>query len=238
MGARLVLKIKTYIEGFDDKMNGGVPKGNVVIIAGEPGTLKSSIAFYLLYNNAKCEGRVGAYITLEQGRESLVQQLDSLGMDPTSVESKVSLVDLALIRKNMDKLGQQTWMQIFKTYTNNLKESLDYELLVIDSLQVLEMLGNLETPRQDLFHFFEWLRDLKVTTFIISETKAGSDVYAEKGEDFLSDGIIHLKMDKVDDVNVQRRIRCVKMRGTGHSTNYYTLLFQNGVFQATRVIGE
>lgn len=234
----MVQRIKTYIEGFDERMNGGIPKGNLVIIAGEPGTLKSSLAFYILYNSAKREGRVGAYITLEQGRESIVQQLCSMNMDPMDVESMVSIVDLALIRKNLEKLGQQTWMQIFKTYTSNLKESLDYEMLVIDSLQVLEMLSKLDEPRLDLFHFFEWLKELKITTFIISETKAGSDQYAEHGEDFLSDGIIHLKMDKVDDVNVQRRVRCVKMRGTNHSTNYYTLLFQNNIFQATRVIGD
>ena len=191
-----------------------------------------------IFHNAKDENRIGVYITLEQGRDSLTQQMMSMGMDPADVESRLSIVDLALIRKNLEKLGQQTWMQIFKTYAQNVKESLDYKILVIDSLPILEMLAEFENPRTELFHFFEWLRDLKVTTFIISEMKAGTDQYAKNDEDFLADGIIHLKMEKVDDVNVTRRIRCVKMRSTTHSPNYYTLLFQDGVFRATRVISE
>lgn len=231
-------RVPTFIEGFDDKMSGGIPAGNIVLVVGEPGTWKSSVAFYMLYQNAKRDNRIGVYITLEQGRDSLVDQMLSMGMDPRDVESRVSIVDLALIRKNLDKLGQQTWMQIFKTYAQNIRESLSYEILVIDSLQVLEMLAEFKDPRAELFHFFEWLREMKVTTFIIAEMKSGADEYAKNGEDFLADGIIHLKMEKVDEVNVQRRMRCVKMRATGHSVNYHTLLFQNGVFQATRVISE
>jgi len=45
-------------------------------------------------------------------------------------------------------------------------------------------------------------------------------------------------MERVDDANIQRRIRCVKMRATGHSPNYYTLMFQNGTLQATRILAE
>lgn len=231
-------RIPTHIQGFDEKMNGGIPSGNIVLIAGEPGTWKSTIAFYILYHNAKKDNRIGAYIALEQGRDSLVQQMLSMGMDPAEVESRVSIVDLALIRKNLDKVGQQSWMQIFKTYAQNIRESLNYELLVIDSLQVMEMLAEFQNPRQELFHFFEWLREIPVTTFLLSEMKAGTEDYAKHDEDFLADGIIHVKMEKVDDVNIQRRIRCVKMRATGHTPNFHTLLYQNGVFQATRVISE
>ena len=45
-------------------------------------------------------------------------------------------------------------------------------------------------------------------------------------------------MERVDDANIQRRIRVVKMRGTSHSPNYYTLIFQNGILQATRILAE
>ena len=231
-------RIKTFIQGFDDMMGGGVPEGHVVLIAGEPGTFKSSMAFYMMYNNVKEENGVGCYITLEQGRDSLSTQVTEMGMDLGYVEGNLSIVDLGLIRKNLEKLGQQSWMDIFKTYAHNLKENINYNLLVIDSLPVLTMLAELENPRSELFHFFEWLRDLKVTTFIISEMPSGTTEYAVYGEDFLSDGIIHLKMEKVSDVNIQRRIRAVKMRATSHSPDFFTLLFQKGGFTATRVISE
>ena len=99
-------------------------------------------------------------------------------------------------------------------------------------------MARFENPREDLFQLFEWLRDLKATTILISEMKPGSEDFGKFGEEFLSDGIIHLKMERVGDANIQRRIRCVKMRGTNHSPNYYTLIFQNGILQATRIIAE
>ncbi len=231
-------RIKTYIQGFDDVLSGGIPEGHVVLIAGEPGTFKSSLAFNMLYHNVKNDDHIACYITLEQGRESLTTQMKEMGMDPADVIDNLSIVDLALIRKNLEKLGQQSWMDIFKTYAHNLKENTDYDLLVIDSMPVLTMLAEFKNPRSELFHFFEWLRDMKVTTLILSEMKASSDEYGKFGEDFLSDGIIHLKMEKVSDVNIQRRIRAVKMRSTKHSSDFFTLLFQKDVFMATRVISE
>ena len=79
---------------------------------------------------------------------------------------------------------------------------------------------------------------MKVTCFLLAEMKYGKDDYADMGEDFLSDGIIHLKMEKVGDVNIQRRIRVVKMRATPHTSDFYTLLFGKNGFTATRVISE
>ncbi len=233
-----IKRIKTYIQGLDKLMGGGIPEGHVVLLAGEPGTFKSSIAFNLMYNNVIKENHIACYITLEQGRESLIQQMSEMGMDPESVGNDLSIVDLALIRKNLEKLGQQSWMQIFKTYATNLKENIDYSILCIDSMAVLTMLAEFSNARSELFHFFEWLREMKVTCLILSEMKSGTDEYAQLGEDFLSDGIIHLKMEKVSDVNIQRRIRVVKMRSTEHSPDFFTLLYGKTGFTATRVISE
>src|SRR5256885_9569113 len=68
--------------------------------------------------------------------------------------------------------------------------------------------------------------------------KPNSEDFGKHGEEYLCDGIIHAKMERVDDANIQRRIRCVKMRGTNHSPNYFTLMFQNGILQATRIRSE
>ena len=49
--------VKTYIEGFDEKLQGGIPKGSVVLLVGQPGTMKSSVAYNMLYNGARSEER-------------------------------------------------------------------------------------------------------------------------------------------------------------------------------------
>ena len=67
----MVKKIKTYIEGFDDKLGGGIPEGHVVLICGTPGTMKTSLTFGLMYQNSKLEGKRGLYISLEEGYDGL-----------------------------------------------------------------------------------------------------------------------------------------------------------------------
>ncbi|MCK5038723.1 MAG: circadian clock protein KaiC, partial [Thermoplasmata archaeon] len=80
-------RVKTYIQGLDEQLNGGIPKGHVCLVSGMPGTMKSSVAYNILHNNAKHGGKKGLYISLEQGRDSLIEHMDGLGMPIDEVES-------------------------------------------------------------------------------------------------------------------------------------------------------
>jgi circadian clock protein KaiC len=239
-GDRLMVRelLKTYIKGFDEKLGGGIPEGSVILIVGEPGTMKSSVAFSILFGNAVTDELPGLYISLEQSRESLMDHMSNLEMDISVCEDLVNILDLGLIRKNLTMLADQSWMHVFKMYVENLQKSHEFKLLVLDSLPVLELLAEFKAPRADLFHFFEWLRDQGVTTILISEMTQDNPAYAKYDEDFLADGIFHVKMERVDDINIQRRMRCVKLRSANHSMNFFTLLFHDGSFEVTRVIGE
>jgi len=230
--------VKTYIDGFDEKLQGGTPEGSVVLLVGQPGTMKSSVAFNMLYNGAKEKGVKGLYITLEQSSKSLARHMNTLGMDPSDVADNIEIIDIGLIRKKLMQLQEQSWVQVFKMYAKNLKETNDYQLLVIDSLPVLNVLAKFEDPREDLFHLFEWLRDLGVTTVLISEMSADSKRLSEHGEDFLADGIIYLRNAEIGDISVQRQIRCVKMRAVNHNSDYHSLLFDDGKFKATKAISQ
>src|SRR2546430_1179905 len=58
--------VKTHIRGFDeDVLRGGIPQGHVVLVRGASGTMKSSLAYYVLYHNALA-GSPGLYVTREQ----------------------------------------------------------------------------------------------------------------------------------------------------------------------------
>ena len=230
--------IKTYIEGFDEKMRGGIPEGSVVLLVGQPGTMKSSVAFNMLYNGAKEENLKGLYVTLEQSSKSLAKHMRSLGMNPDDIGETLEVIDIGLIRKKLTQLQDQSWVQVFKMYAKNLKETNDYQLLVIDSLPVLNVLAKFDNPREELFHLFEWLRDLGVTTVLITEMDADTKKLSEYGEDFLADGIIYLRMAEIGDISVQRQIRCVKMRAVNHNSDYHSLLFDDGAFKATKAISH
>ncbi len=234
----MVERFRTYIEGFDDKLGGGVPDESIILLVGEPGTMKSSVAFNMLFNNAKQGGLNSVYLTLEQNTGSLSRHMRSMGMDPDQVSDHLEIVDIGIIRQQLTDIKKDTWIQVLKMYIKNLKEKLDYDVLVIDSLPVLDVLAKFEDPREELFHFFEWLRGLGITTLLISEMDPDSRSYAKYDEDFLADGIIYLRMVESGGVSVQRQIRCVKMRATNHNTDFYTLMFDGGKFKITRVIGD
>ncbi|TET91727.1 MAG: hypothetical protein E3J35_01450 [Methanomassiliicoccales archaeon] len=231
-------RIKTHIKGFDEHLDGGIPEHHLVLLCGPPGTMKTTIAYNMLFQGAKEDDLNGTFFSLEQGRESLHRQMSGLGMNPDAVDDRLSIVDFGLIRRNLEKMGGRNWMDIFKMYAENLKKNTEYDLLVIDSLPVLEILSSFTKPREDLFYLFEWLRELDATVIIVSEIEPDAKSFGTHGEDFISDGIIHTKMERVNDENIQRRIRCVKMRGTAHSTDYFTLLVEKGLLQVARVISK
>jgi KaiC/GvpD/RAD55 family RecA-like ATPase len=231
-------KIPTYIEGFDDKLEGGIPEGSIILMSGGTGTMKSSVAFSILFNNAKQNGKKGVYISLEQSRKSLLQNMAYMGMNIDEIGDSLSVLDLGLIRKSLKDLGNQNWLQVFKMYAENLKNNTDYDLLVVDTLSILELLAQFQDPRTDLFHFFTWVRDLRVTALLISEMDPDSLEYGRFAEDFLADGVFHFVMEELGDINIQRKLRCVKLRSANHSSNFYTLLFGEGKFQATNVIAD
>lgn len=225
---------KTYVEGLDSEMEGGIPNGHIVLLSGPPGTMKSSIAYSILYNNARFDGVKSLYVCLEQNRKSLKFHMSKLDMVDEDVEKSIHLLDLSKIRKAVKEEEQKPWLDILKKLLMDLHKEKPFELLAIDSLPVLEMMSNLKRKRTNLFHFFEWLRDQDYTTMLISEAATESPELLD--EDFLADGIINLMMEKVGKIDVYRRLRCVKMRGVNHHTGYFTFEFKNGRFHATQVI--
>jgi KaiC/GvpD/RAD55 family RecA-like ATPase len=233
-------RVRTYIQNFDDNLQGGIPKNQVVLLTGTPGTMKSSVAYSLLYYNALENGIKSVNMTLEQSRENLLQQMNSLGMDDKRAEDYIQVLDLGLIRKSLTQINAKgSWLEVFKMYANNLKQSFGYQILVVDSLDVLEMAAQMEDNRRtELFYLFDWLRALNVTSFLISETTPDNMFEKRFDEGYLADGVISLKLAEIGETDIQRRIRCIKLRSTNHKTGYFSLLLAEGRFRATQVITE
>jgi len=88
----------------------------------------------------------------------------------------------------------------------------------------------------------EELRDLGATTLVLAEAASEASYLGleapqpRRDETFLADGIIELKMHPISDVEIQRRIRVQKMRGSHHKTGFFALVFDEGRFQITPVI--
>jgi KaiC/GvpD/RAD55 family RecA-like ATPase len=229
----------TYIEGFDGSLDGGIPQGHIVLVSGAPGTMKSTLAFSILYNNAKEDLASGLYVTLEQTRESLIRQMEKLGMF-VGREFGVEILDLSIFRQGEedwmgdfhdDARRESPWFKKFRNILETQKNVVDYDLLVIDSLPLLEIVCGIRNSRYGLFRLFKWLRDLGTTTFIISENPPDEKVVREC--DFMADGILHLLMETSVELNLSRVLRCTKMREVNHDPGYYVLEFKDRKFWAS-----
>ena len=231
--------VKTYVDGLDDILGRGIPQGSLVLVSGAPGTMKTSLTYHVLHENAR-HGVKGLYVSLEQSRASLLDHTEGLGYRIEDAEGSLSILDLAALRKRLTGPADQPWMDLFKLYANGLRSSFDYRLLVIDSLDALEILAKFRDVRRDFFSLVRWLRSLEATVFILGELPGddgtrGLQAFAKHKEEYLADGIIHLRLARQGEFGMQRQIRIVKMRGTRHETDYHALVFDNG-FRVTRIL--
>ncbi len=232
-------RLKTYVEGFDEALGGGIPKGHVILVAGTPGTMKTSLAFSIVYNNVKSDGAKGLYISLEEGHDDLKEAMAGLGM--TGVDDiELYVLDVAKIRleHKEEELGKN-WLDIIARYIEQRVTTNRFDLVVIDSLSALYSLSKMENPRRDLFHFVGFLRSLGATTFLLSEVPTGLDGrLARFDEDFLADGVLVLRHFEMGETDVQLRLRCLKMRRTKHEHGYFALIRTDDKFMITRAISE
>ncbi len=241
----VINKIKTYVEGLDDELGGGIPEGHVILAAGTPGTMKSSILYSVLYNNAKKEERKGLFVSIEESKKSLLKGFANLGMDDVE-EDLVLIVDLGTYRgrtytgsHNKDEVKMDWLNVVLKSIERRVKEE-GRHLVAFDSLSALYSLCDFDDARRELFHFFSELKKMDATIMLISEMEQGNPRYSVYDEDFLSDGIIMLKLYDVGDVDTQLRIKIIKMRHTRHNRRFLELgtIPGRGALAVVPIVGE
>ena len=233
-------RVRTFVEGLDETLEGGVPWGHVVLIEGAPGTMKSSLGFSILLQNAARAGLHCLYLSLEERGSSLLKQMGSLGLHLEVPKGSLVVLDP---RTATNLLGEKKdWLDGLREGIRSVKEQRGLDLIVIDSLEALEVLAKFKDRRREIYRLFEWLRDLGITTFLVTERPdwvvAGHVLQGRWDEEFLADGVIHLRMHLVTDLTAQRRLRVVKMRGTKHNTGYLAMDFDEGRFRVTRAMSS
>ncbi|MCF7871476.1 hypothetical protein K9L97_00395 [Candidatus Woesearchaeota archaeon] len=248
-------RIKTYIKGLDENIQGGIPEGHITLIHGSAGTMKSSLCFSVQYNETLLNQKNSLYISLEQSFESIILNMENMGYDLSKINTinindlskfgallkkanktggNLILVDLAAIRgqvKDVKTSENRSWINVVKNIILRTKKEVNIELLTFDSLQALYTLSTFDNPRMELFNFFEFLKEQKITSYMISEEITDASRNMFDNEAFLSDAIIVLRLTPFRR-NIVREIKVDKMRATKCNNDVFSLEFKNGAFYA------
>ncbi len=226
--------LRHAIPGIEKIMQNEEPDGSIIIVDGPPGSLKSSFVFTAMNNYARRKKTKGLYLTLEESKERHMLNLKNMGIT-IDENSPVRVIDYEYSRK-LSKLkgaveGEMKWI-IDSIREYNKEHGEGFSCLAIDSLNALYTMTGTLKNRSDIYFFFEELRRIGGTIFIIAETfsyeKMRVDGTLLGAELFLSDGLIHLDTIEVDN-KVGRYIQIKKMRGVKHSLDNYSMCIEEGV---------
>jgi len=217
--------LKTNIVGFDKLFaEKGIPAGSSVLIAGGPGTGKSTLCRQICFNLVS-KGRKCMYVSFEESKESIIKSMKNFGWD---IEKYVTSGDLLIQNINpLDILrmkfgsiggsGSATELS-YKIKPLVIPKDFHPDVIAVDSLSAIIAASltkdkNYRVYLQQLFSFFE---DTGAISLLITETDPIPTRYSETGiEEFLADGIIVLYNIKKKDSR-ENAIEVLKMRNCKH----------------------
>lgn len=205
----LIEKIKTDISGLDEILDGGIPKGNEVLIAGPAGSGKTIFSLEFLYKGA-IKGEKGLYISFEEDEKAIIRNISEFGMDLPKYLDNNSI--------RIIKYDPYRFENLTDLLSMNIKET-GATRVVIDSITAINLyIQDAKDIRRTLVEIQSILRDNNCTAFLISEMPSENNKMISRFgvEEFVSDGIIILYYTQVSS-EYSRSILVWKMRGSTHS---------------------
>jgi KaiC/GvpD/RAD55 family RecA-like ATPase len=225
---------RNAIEGINEIFKGDIGRGKLILVTGGPGTLKSAFIHTLLLKHVTSVEEYGLYITLEETKNELMENLQSLGIKSNP---KLHVSDYTEIREDLDAKGENVdYAQLIEQTVELFKDDVgaSFSCLAIDSLNSLYSLMEIKNLRKTMFRFFRKLKNMKLTTFIIKENAMPGTQVLDGGEEYLADGMVELGTIETYE-NVTRYIQVKKMRGTSHSMKKFQIEVGN---KGLSIVGE
>jgi circadian clock protein KaiC len=215
---RPVLKLMgTGVPGLDDVLGGGLPELSFNLIAGGPGSGKTTLTMQLLFANATKE-RPALYFTLlgETGLKMLRYQQQFNFFDLKRVGSEVHFLNLNEEALTGDLDG------VLKRIIEEI-DRLHPAVVVVDSFRSLMRAQGQHAPDRELEHFVQQLA-MKLTTWEVTSFLIGEYSESELRDPVftVADGIFWLSQE-VNRNSVVRRLRIVKARGMASMPGLHTM---------------
>jgi len=226
--------VKTGIQGFDDLLEDGIPKGASILLCGGPGSGKTIMGLQIL-NNAALKGEKCIYMTFEENEEKLRQHMEDFGWDWRKLEKEGNLVikryDAFSITRSVEALLEKAKGELMIDVTPILfPKGFKPQWVVIDSLTAIAsaFYGREETYRIYIEQLFRLLESTGATSFLITESNQIPVKITNSGvEEFLADGVIILYNMKSGNVR-ESAIEVLKLRGAAFQKKIVAMKIESG----------
>jgi KaiC domain protein len=215
-------RIETGIPGFDELLHGGIPKRNVVLLSGGPGTGKTIFAMQYLYNGL-IKGESGVYVALEEHPVQIRVNMSQLGWDAKHFEEegRFAIVDAftggigeAAKRERYVVKAVDDIQSLVDILRGAIRE-VNAIRVVVDSITTLYITKPV-VARSTVLQLKKVLSGLGCTSLLISQVSVAERGFGGPGVEHAADGIVRLDLDEIDG-KLYRSLIVWKMRGTSHS---------------------
>jgi len=211
------MRIKTGIEGLDEMLNGGLVSGRAVLLSGSSGTGKTTLGMQFIYRGIKDFNEPGVFITLEQSKEKIKEDMKTLDMDLDDLGVQFNLVGGSMAKIKYYQGKTKAKADDFIAEIEEIVKETKAKRVVIDSLNLFLLLFETdEERRRALLALTEALSRLNCTALLTCEVRENTfDISWHGFEEFVVDGVITLYNVKQGSV-FHQGIAIRKMRGMSH----------------------
>ncbi|MCI4324506.1 MAG: AAA family ATPase [Thermoplasmata archaeon] len=218
----------TGIEGLDNILGGGIPRGNLVLVAGSVGTGKTTLCLEFLVRGAE-KGERTLFLSVTEASAKLIENLSTFEFFRQDLVSSGALVFVDVpqiydrLGLNHEELTVEEIDLLLKSFLDLVKE-VGAQRVIVDSLtSVCYRIRRDERIRDFMLKLSQGLAALGCTTLLVSEIGQSAGRYSLHGvEEAIVDGVILLGNARRQG-DILRILQVVKMRGTSHSRAQYVM---------------
>jgi len=210
-------RLSTGIKEFDNLVEGGIPRGFLVAVVGEPGTGKTIFCMSFI-NKGILEGDLNVYVTTEESRESIIKQAKQFGWNFDNAINNGKLIIIDALMGLSDDPWSLTSLDI-EDLVNKIieaKKTLGYgrARLVIDSLSAF-WLDKPAMARKYSYVVKRVLSRWGFTILAVSQYAVTTSLGFGFGIEHIADGIIRFRRAVIGG-ELKRFVMVEKMRQTQH----------------------
>ena len=216
-------RVPLGIVGLDRMIEGGIPKGRIVIVVGGPGTGKTLLGMQFVINGIKDYNENGIFVSLEESKRHLYQAMNRFSWDLNKLEKsgKFTFVDASPIRRAPGEVkigkyvvGKRDFSMLgFINTIEQLADSTEAARIVVDPLATLIFqYADLYERRNAFLDLMESLTATGATCLVTMEapTQSTKDFVEEE---YLAHGTIVMQRMQIGRA-MTRVIQIMKMRMT------------------------